>query len=89
MAANNYLFCRAAGPDQAAGHLYGQRCSKANGPSSSPVSSRRENLLYAICGVNKDEEMGWKRYAWSVVLFNLALLVSLFAILMTQHLLAS
>ena len=53
----------------------------------SPVLVPCENIIYRISGVNKDEEMGWKRYAWSVVLFNLALLVSLFAILMTQHLL--
>jgi K+-transporting ATPase ATPase A chain len=31
--------------------------------------------------------MGWKRYAGSVLLFNLALFVSLFVMLMTQHLL--
>jgi len=53
----------------------------------SPVLGPCENIIYAISGVKKDEEMGWKRYAWSVVLFNLALLVSLFALLMTQHLL--
>jgi len=53
----------------------------------SPVFVPCENLLYTICGVNKDEEMGWKRYAWSMLLFNLVLLVSLFAILMMQHLL--
>ncbi len=29
----------------------------------SPVLAPCENLLYRICGVNKDEEMGWKRYA--------------------------
>lgn len=46
-----------------------------------------ENLLYRISGVKKDDEMGWQRYALAAVLFNLALFVSLFAILMTQHLL--
>jgi K+-transporting ATPase ATPase A chain len=53
----------------------------------SPIVAPFENLIYRICGVNKDEEMDWKRYAWSVVLFNLVLAVSLFAILMLQHLL--
>ena len=53
----------------------------------SPLLVPCENLLYAVCGVRKDEEMGWKRYAWSVVLFNLVLAVSLFAMLMLQHLL--
>ncbi|HEX2769142.1 MAG TPA: potassium-transporting ATPase subunit KdpA, partial [Geobacteraceae bacterium] len=53
----------------------------------SPVLVPCENLLYRICGVKKDEEMGWKRYAGAMVLFNLVLFVSLFAILMLQHLL--
>jgi K+-transporting ATPase ATPase A chain len=53
----------------------------------SPVLVPCENLLYRICGVNRDEEMDWKRYAWAMVLFNLVLFVSLFVMLMTQHLL--
>jgi len=53
----------------------------------SPVLAPCENLLYRICGVNRDEEMGWKRYAWAMVLFNLMLFVALFAMLMLQHLL--
>jgi K+-transporting ATPase ATPase A chain len=52
----------------------------------SPVLAPCENLLYRICGVNKDEEMGWKRYAGAMVLFNLVLFVALFALLMLQHL---
>jgi K+-transporting ATPase ATPase A chain len=44
-------------------------------------------LIYRISGVKPEDEMGWKRYAGSVLLFNLALLVSLFLMLMTQHLL--
>ena len=40
----------------------------------SPVLVPCENLLYRICGVNKDEEMDWKRYAWAMLLFNLVLL---------------
>jgi potassium-transporting ATPase potassium-binding subunit len=53
----------------------------------SPVFVPIENLLYRISGVKKDEEMGWKRYAWAMVLFNLVLFVALFAMLMLQHLL--
>ncbi len=53
----------------------------------SPVLAPCENLLYRICGVNKDEEMGWKRYAGAMILFNLVLFVALFAMLMLQHLL--
>ena len=53
----------------------------------SPVLGPCENLLYRISGVKKDEEMGWKRYAWAMILFNLVLFVALFAMLMLQHLL--
>jgi K+-transporting ATPase ATPase A chain len=53
----------------------------------SPVLAPCERLIYRISGVNPEDEMGWKRYAGSVLLFNLALFVSLFAMLMTQHLL--
>jgi K+-transporting ATPase ATPase A chain len=53
----------------------------------SPVLVPCEKLIYRISGVKPEEEMGWKRYAGSVLLFNLTLLVSLFVMLMTQHLL--
>nr|WP_286352503.1 potassium-transporting ATPase subunit KdpA [Geobacter sulfurreducens] len=53
----------------------------------SPVFVPCENLLYRICGVDRDEEMGWKRYACAMILFNLVLFVALFAMLMLQHLL--
>ena len=53
----------------------------------SPVLTPLENLLYRLCGVDKDEEMGWQGYAWAMILFNLVLFVALFAMLMLQHLL--
>jgi K+-transporting ATPase ATPase A chain len=53
----------------------------------SPVLAPCENFLYRICGVDKDEEMGWQRYARAMILFNLVLFVALFAMLMLQHLL--
>ena len=53
----------------------------------SPVLVPVENLLYRICGVNRDEEMGWQRYAWAVILFNIICAVSLFAMLLLQGML--
>ncbi len=53
----------------------------------SPVFLPCESLLYRICGVNRDEEMGWKRYAIAVLLFNLVCGVALFAILLLQGIL--
>ncbi|KAB0666186.1 potassium-transporting ATPase subunit KdpA [Oryzomonas japonica] len=53
----------------------------------SPLLVPCENLLYRICGVKKDEEMDWRRYAGAMVLFNLVLFAALFLMLLTQHLL--
>ena len=53
----------------------------------SPILNPFENLIYRLCGVDQKEEMGWKRYAWAMVLFNLVLFIALFAMLMLQHLL--
>ncbi|MBT1071180.1 potassium-transporting ATPase subunit KdpA [Pelotalea chapellei] len=53
----------------------------------SPILCPLESLIYRICGVDRQEAMGWKRYAWSMVLFNLVLFAALFVMLMVQHLL--
>ena len=53
----------------------------------SPLLVPCENLLYRICGVNKNEEMGWQRYAGAMLLFNFALFMALFVLLLVQHLL--
>ena len=53
----------------------------------SPILNPCENVLYRICGVNKDEEMSWQRYAVAMLIFNLAGFVMLFAMLLLQHLL--
>jgi K+-transporting ATPase ATPase A chain len=29
-----------------------------------------ESILYKICGISKDEEMGWLKYAFAILLFN-------------------
>jgi K+-transporting ATPase ATPase A chain len=50
----------------------------------SPLLVPCEKLLYAICGVDKDEEMDWKRYAVGLLLFNIVCGVALFAMLMLQ-----
>ncbi len=52
-----------------------------------PVLAPCENLLYRLCGVNRDEEMGWKRYAIGLLLFNIVCGVTLFAILLLQGIL--
>jgi K+-transporting ATPase ATPase A chain len=53
----------------------------------SPVLAPFEKLIYRLSGVKPDDEMGWQRYAGSVLLFNLVLFAGLFVMLMTQHLL--
>lgn len=49
-----------------------------------PVLSPCENLLYRVCGVDKDEEMGWQRYAQAMLLTNLVFAVTLLAVLLLQ-----
>ena len=46
-----------------------------------------ERLIYRLCGVKPDEEMGWKMYAVAMLLFNLAGLVVVYALQRLQHLL--
>ena len=53
----------------------------------SPLLVPCEKMLYRICGVNADEEMGWQRYAGAMLLFNLMGFAALFALLLVQHLL--
>ena len=50
----------------------------------SPILHPCENLIYHLCGVNRDEEMGWKRYAIGLLLFNLVGGLALFALLLLQ-----
>lgn len=49
-----------------------------------PLVAPCENLLYRLCGVDRDEEMDWKRYARAMLLFNMAGFATLFAILLFQ-----
>ena len=53
----------------------------------SPMLSPCENFLYRICGVDKGEEMGWKRYSKAMLLFNLLFGVTLFLFLLLQGIL--
>ena len=39
-----------------------------------------ERLIYRLCGVRSDEEMGWKTYAMAMLLFNLAGLLVVYAL---------
>ncbi len=53
----------------------------------SPLLRPCENLMYRICGVHRDEEMGWLRYSLAMLLCNLAGFLLLFVLLRLQHLL--
>ncbi len=43
-----------------------------------------ERLLYRLAGVKPDAEMGWKQYAGALLVFNLAGVLSLYALLRLQ-----
>lgn len=53
----------------------------------SPLLCPCEKVIYRMSAVRPEDEMGWQRYAGSVLLFNLVLFVGLFLMLLTQHLL--
>jgi K+-transporting ATPase ATPase A chain len=46
-----------------------------------------ERLLYRLAGTRPDDEMGWKRYAWAMLLFNAAGAIVVFGMQRLQHLL--
>ena len=39
-----------------------------------------ESILYKICGIQKDEEMGWLKYAFAILLFNLLGALAVYAL---------
>ena len=53
----------------------------------SPLLAPVERLLYRLCQIEPAEEMGWKRYAGSMLLFNAVCFATLFATLLAQRLL--
>lgn len=52
-----------------------------------PVLSGTENLLYRLFGVNADEDMPWKTYALSLVIFSVIGIAAVFALQLLQGLL--
>lgn len=51
-----------------------------------PFFDRVDNFIYKICSITK-EEMGWKRYALTLVTVNAAMAVITYIILRVQHIL--
>ncbi len=53
----------------------------------SPLARPLERILYRLCGVDESEEMSWKIYAWSFIVFNILGIVFLLILQMVQGLL--
>lgn len=51
------------------------------------VLTPMERFFYHLAGIKSNEEMGWKTYAGTLLLFNLIGLLFLYLLLRTQHLL--
>ena len=45
-----------------------------------------DNFIYKICGINKDEEMNWKEYVFSIIAVNAVMVFIGYLILRTQSL---
>ena len=39
-----------------------------------------ERLIYRLCGIRQDEDMGWKRYALALMIFNMLGLLAVYAL---------
>ncbi len=50
-----------------------------------PFTGRVEAVLYRLCGVKPDAEMGWWHYTLSILLFNALGVVALLALQLLQH----
>ncbi|MEJ1961087.1 MAG: potassium-transporting ATPase subunit KdpA [Gammaproteobacteria bacterium] len=48
------------------------------------MGARSERLLYRICGVNSEAEMGWKQYAVALLVFNTLGVVVIYALQRVQ-----
>jgi K+-transporting ATPase ATPase A chain len=44
------------------------------------LGGKFESLLYRLCGIRQDEEMGWLKYAFAILLFNLLGVLAVFAL---------
>src|SRR5262245_7744816 len=53
----------------------------------SPLLGSLERLCYRVARIDPGEEMGWKRYAVAMMVFNLAGLFVVYALQRLQHLL--
>lgn len=49
-----------------------------------PLFLSIEKIIYRLCGVNAGEEMNWRQYAGALIWFNLAGMVAVFIIQLTQ-----
>ena len=51
------------------------------------IATRFENVLYRLCGVKPEQEMGWLRYALAILLFNLFGVLVIYLLQRLQHVL--
>jgi K+-transporting ATPase ATPase A chain len=51
----------------------------------SPVMRPVERLIYAICGIQEESELSWKRYAGHLLLFALIGTIATYSMLRLQH----
>jgi potassium-transporting ATPase potassium-binding subunit len=49
------------------------------------IGSGVERLIYRLCGIHADEDMGWKRYAIAMLLFNVCGMLAVYAFQRVQQ----
>jgi len=66
---------------------YMARVFEGRAPGARRLLAPPERLIYRLCGIQEDQEMGWRRYGLSLLVFNLLGMVLVYAIQRAQALL--
>src|ERR1041385_5989351 len=67
--------------------LYIGRVLEGERTWGTPLFGWLERICYRVARVRPEDEMTWKRYAWAMMLFNIAGLLAVYLIQRVQHLL--
>ena len=44
------------------------------------LAGKIESPIYRLCGIRRDEEMGWLKYAFAILLFNVLGVLAVYAL---------
>lgn len=62
-----------------------QRSLQAKKTFITPVIRPVEKFIYALCSIDENQEMTWKRYAYALLIFNIIGILFLFVLQLIQN----